>query len=244
LRDIIPQPVYDAIWAHLTQGARNAVSGWDDASEDEDTLTGDFGALLRIEWSRPIAADGETWRWRVRYKKFRGRGGGALERETGADGIFQIEVTRGDEKAFKGLLFQAKKLGGSNGRLSPQVERMESLAPGSSAVFEYGPPVYRAASGQGYLQAGSPSLRHKAPNLRPLDSFLGDEFLPCNAGHRGLYYDALRGLLLLPTGTALRVSVRHRVTIEAEEFRRNDVETRSSRRGRKPPRAGRRRRKE
>src|SRR2546426_834811 len=96
--------------------ARTAVEGWEDGSEDEDTLTGDLGATLRTRRST-VTANGQTWVWRVRYKKFRGRGHRALERATGADGIFQIEVTTGDQKHFKGVLFQAKKVGTTDGRL-------------------------------------------------------------------------------------------------------------------------------
>jgi hypothetical protein len=39
---------------------------------------------------------------------------------------------------FKGLLFQAKKIGQLNGNLESQAERMEGMAPGLGGV-EYGP---------------------------------------------------------------------------------------------------------
>ena len=222
--------------------ATTAVEGWEDGSDDEDTLTGDLGATLR---TRPsiVTSNGETWMWRVRYKKFRGRGPGALERPTGADGIFQIEVTRGDEKHFKGLLFQAKKAGTTDGRLAAQVERMEGLASGGSAIFEYGPNAYRAATGHAYLTAGSPSLRSKGAPLQSLSSFLGDSFLPCGTGLRGMYYDALRALLLLPTGPAIRIPIRHRIVVEAELRNDQAVAVRSNNRSQRPsPRVARQRR--
>ena len=148
MRDVLPETIYAAIREHLIEGARRAREGWEDGSDDEDTLTGDFGAMLRTPWTSPIVVSGEIWSWRVRYKKFRGRGRGAFERRSGADGIFQIEVTRGDLKDFKGLLFQAKKAGSPDGQLASQVERMEGLSAGSTAVIEYGPRGYRAVAGR------------------------------------------------------------------------------------------------
>ena len=43
-----------------------------------------------------IYNDGHEWRWKVNYKKFRGRGKGAFEKRIGADGIVQIEVVKND----------------------------------------------------------------------------------------------------------------------------------------------------
>jgi len=209
--------VYAAIESHLLSRARAAVDGWEDGSDDEDTLTGDLGATFRTASSLVVLANGAAWSWRVRYKKFRGRGGGAFETVSGADGILQVEVTRGPEKQFKGLLFQAKKVTARDGQLISQVERMERLADGGSAVFEYGPERYRAVPGHAYLQAEAPSRRSKAADLTSLGDFLGNAFLPCTTGLRGMYYDALRGLLLLPHGVAHRISVRHRISVEAEE---------------------------
>jgi len=149
------------------------------------------------------------------YKKFRGRGPGAFEKESGADGIIQLEVDLGSEMEFKGLLFQAKKIGQLNGNLQAQVERMEAIAPKGSAVFEYAPDSYRAIAGHDYLAAASLDKYPFEPALEPLGGFLARDFLSCTYGLRGMHYDASRGLLIHPNGSASRVSLRHRIKIEA-----------------------------
>jgi hypothetical protein len=54
-----------------------------------------------------------------------------------------------DVVVYKGVLFQAKKYrGDSRANLIDQVRKMEQLAPGGSALFEFGPKGYTGASGQ------------------------------------------------------------------------------------------------
>ena len=92
MQDVIPKGVFGAIQNHLRNRIAHAEQGWEAGEEEEDTLTGDLGGSLRTGgWIRSIQDD-IPWHWRVTYKKFRGRGVNALESETGADGIFQIEV--------------------------------------------------------------------------------------------------------------------------------------------------------
>jgi len=217
MNDILPPPVYGAIERYLEERAQHATEGWAAGSDEEDTLTGDLGATLRTQGHFQIAANGDTWLWQVTYKKFRGRGRGAFEKRSGADGIVQVEVTRGSEVHFKGLLFQAKKLGLLNGELESQVKRMEKMAPNGSAVFEYRPDSYRAISGHDYLENSSDQAS-KAPKLRTLGEFLARDFLSCKYGLRSMHYDASRGLLNLPDGTAHRVSLGHRILIEAQSL--------------------------
>jgi len=173
---------------------------------------------MRSRWSMPILATGESWRWRIRYTKFRGRGPNAFEKESGADGIFQIEVAHGPELQYKGLLFQAKKAGSLNGELRAQVQLMETLVPGGSAVFEYGPNLYRAAAADAYLAARQGSLETV---MRPLATLLAVDFLSCGIGQRGLYFEAVRGLLRRPNGAALRASLAHRIEIDVETIERS-----------------------
>jgi len=155
VRDILPAAVYEAIEAHITDKARHAHERWSAGSDQEDTLTGDLGATFRTLWSFPITTNGDTWSWRMTYKKFRGRGPGAFEKPSGAGGIFEVEVTLGSQMEFKGILFQAKKIGQMNGELQSQVERMERMAPRGSAVFVYAPESYRAVPGHDYLAQAS-----------------------------------------------------------------------------------------
>jgi hypothetical protein len=219
MRDLIPNPVFASIQHHLKHVADTAASGWESNNSEEDSLTGDLGCLLRTGHDAVIIVNHQAWRWRIRYKKFRGRGPDAFERKSGADGIVQVEVTLRDETFFKGVLFQAKKgdrLG--NGDLKEQVEAIEDLAPGGSAVFLYKPNGgYTAIKGTEYLHSDERLVGKLVYKMQPLASFF-DEFLECKSGLRGMYYEALRDKLLVPTldgqVKAVQLEVRHRIKIE------------------------------
>jgi hypothetical protein len=218
LRDVIPNPIFEAIQKHLRAVGNDAQTAWPAANAEEDTLTGDFCGRLRTEPQRIRINGGQQWEWSVRYKKFRGRGKGAFEKRSGADGIIDIEVTTDGEKLYKGLLFQAKKGGlGVDARLTEQVRNMENLAKGSSAIFDYRKDGYRAVPGDVFLER--PDRRIVEGEEHSLGSFLGDEFLPCDRGLRGMYYDAVRELLLIPGRGAIRVELRNRVRIDVGRIR-------------------------
>jgi hypothetical protein len=186
--------------------------------DEEDSLTGDLGRLLTTHRDIYINVDGHSWRWRVRYKKFRGRGKGAFEGTSGADGIIQVEVTIRGETFFEGILFQAKKVTRfRNAELRRQIISIEKLAPGGSAVFLFGPELYRAIKGTEYLRPDERLVGVTIRKMPPLASFF-DEFLECKSGIRGMYYEAVREQLLLPTidgqVKAEALEVRNRIKIE------------------------------
>lgn len=223
MRDAIPSSVFDPIQRHLMRIGNHAQSGWEAGSEEEDTLTGHLGAQLQRDWSRAVVIDGQRWRWRVRYKKFRGRGYKAFEKESGADGIIQVEVSQGskEEAIYKGLLFQAKKNSlRRDTKLIEQVGNMERIAPRASVIFVYRSDAYHAVDGDDYLKE---SMGQSTANRvgRQLGSYLGKEFLPCESGLRGMYYDGVRSKLLVPTPEGgirvMDVRVKHRIAIEVEE---------------------------
>ena len=224
MRDVIPEPVFNAIQRHLRRVGDSAQSAWSAANEEEDTLTGDFCGRLRTEPRRISVNRRQQWEWSIRYKKFRGRGPKAFEKRSGADGIIVVEVkpTANGETLYKSLLFQAKK--GDlqiNSDVLEQVRKMERIAHGSSAVFEYRKDGYRAVPGTFFLERKSDRRDLVRRNENPLGSFLSDDFLPCNSGIRGMYYDAVRERLLVPTPRngvrAMRLELRHRLTIEVEQ---------------------------
>jgi len=217
MRDLLPPEVFSSIRSHLRLACEEAPDGWASNKAEEDSLTGDLGRLLRTKGSVPVLVDRKPgWQWSIRYNKFRGRGPGAFEHKSGADGIVQIEVSRRFERVYKGVLFQAKKEGRNNDPdLNEQLQRMEAIAPGGSGVFVYGPNGYSGLKGAEYLhpvRSGGFLIR----KLRPLSEFL-DDFLECKNGIRGMYLDAVRELLLVPTISgelkAHEVEVRHRVKI-------------------------------
>jgi len=171
MRDVIPAAVFQSVQGRLLRSANLAQEGWEAGSDEEDTLTGDLGARLARNWSRPIRVDGNQWRWRVTYKKFAGRGPGAFEAVVGADGIVQVEVMpfASAVALYKGILFQAKKTPlRTDRRLIAQVHNMEHVTPGCAAVFEYGPRGYPAAAGTMLLQ------QMDQPTVAERTSSLGD----------------------------------------------------------------------
>ncbi|MCW5982360.1 MAG: hypothetical protein KIT09_30015 [Bryobacteraceae bacterium] len=216
--DVLPKPLFNAVERGLRERANLGHSGWESASEDEDTLTGDFCGGLRTSWAE-IGTDNGLWRWRISYKKFRGRGPRAFEKEAGADGIVQVE-THGPsgEITIKGVLFQAKKAGGSSrSDLAEQVRKMEELAPNGSVVFEFGRDGYRAAAGSIILtEIENDPRRIPRPSIQ-ISEYLGGQFWPCKSGLRGMYFDAVRKILVVPADGAARaipISLRHRVRLE------------------------------
>ena len=221
--DVIPPTVVAAICDRLHGGCESAEHGWTAGNEEEDTLTGDLGRSLRIGWSEIMVDGDERWRWQLTYKKFRGRGAGATEKIIGADGIFQIEVedTVTGKIYNKGLLFQAKKVGAKDRRqLLSQAEKMERLVPLGSAVFEYGPRGYHSSDAKDVIAANGHLVADGRGQAERLGDYLAKRFVPCRTGRRGLFYDAVRGTLVVPDETngvvQFRAQLGHRFKIEVQ----------------------------
>lgn len=79
MHDVLPDNVYEQIEEHLILMGDEAEEGWDAGNDEEDTLTGHLGAKLQTRWSPTTRSDGRLWKWKVSYKKFRGRGPKALK---------------------------------------------------------------------------------------------------------------------------------------------------------------------
>lgn len=223
MRELLPAPVLRQIRDHLVTNADKAAKrAWVSASNDEDAITGDFCGQLRHDWST-VSTKGREWRWRVDYRKLRGRGPRPPENLVGADGIFLIEVEgENQEIVSKGLLFQAKKghlSRAGTAELREQVGRMESIVPGGSAVFEYTEGGFAAFQSNTLLDVETPGYRVR----ESIGSFLGVRFLECEVGKRGVYYDAHRQRLIVAEGSDLRIEtmpIDHRVRVEVSAARR------------------------
>jgi hypothetical protein len=225
MKDVIPESVFRAIQVHLRQRTAFAERGWPAGEYDEDTLTGDFGASLRTPDWIDSKQDGVHYQWRVIYKKTRGKGTEAAEKRTGADGVFQVEVQPHNDSLlvyYKGILFQAKKhAGSSRSDLIHQVENMEQIAPGGSALFEFGPEGYRGAAGRVILADKERNPTRIPHPDEPLGNFLADQFLPCGAGLRGMYYDFAQKTLLVPQeGIVKRISLRNLIEVKVRRRKR------------------------
>ena len=222
MRDVIPEGVFRAIQEYLRERTAFAEQGWSAGEDDEDTLTGDFGASLRTPGWNELQQAGGSWEWRVRYRKI----GPKAEKRIGGDGIFQVEVQPSDGSSlitYKSILFQSKKHeGSSRSDMIDQVENMEEIAPGGSAVFEFGPEGYRGAAGRIILDERERNPRHIPHPDEPLGTFLADEFLPCGAGLRNMYCDFEDRTLFVPVdgGTVKRISLRHAIELEVRKRRR------------------------
>jgi hypothetical protein len=203
IKDLLPRDIFESVSRHLVRSGHRAEEGFPSGEEEEDSLSGDLLRAFRRPWSRSIESDGARWAWRVTTRKFRGRGELATEALIGADGIIQIEIgVRGGKETRKGILFQAKKSWmHRDQKLVEQVRAMETAAPGGSAVFDYGPREYRAASGMNVLESDA---RPPQVHFRRLGEFLADEFLGCSVGRRDTYYDwDAKGLVLAGEGPGL-----------------------------------------
>jgi hypothetical protein len=225
LKNLLPDPVLESIQLYLRQQGRRLHDGWEAHHRKEDALTGAAFDALRTKRSRVVHTLGGEWRWRVRSREFGGGGKKSEEYLTGADSIIQIEVRHlGSGRVFrKGLVVQAKKDPSFSDReLLLQVGKMEDLVAGGSAVLGYSPDEYFAVDGRELVSVGHATSRSAPTTRQAFGEYLADRFLLCDVGARGLYYDADRGLLVLPrepkVPDAVRVWLRRRLQIEIESL--------------------------
>lgn len=213
--DLLPTAVAEDIKRYLAQRAeRSRMVSWNSSAADEDALTGDLFGQLRTSTVREKLVDGRLYQWRVDYTKLIGRGKNAPEKQCGADGIFELEVADDQGSLLrKGLPFQAKvEWKHRNGDLLEQVQKMERVIGYAGAVFDYGPVSFTATNGSNVINSDG-----RPPDDKPsLGEYLG-RVVECTAGHRGLYYDASRGILVNGE-RMIRFNVRHRARVVVETW--------------------------
>lgn len=200
MEKFLPFEIYKELERHIIDNCKKAQLGYSSAEDDEDTLTGDLFARLQIkEWSGiNINSFLDSWKWKIDYKKFRGRGPDALEKYLGADGIFQIEVHDENTTFKKAILFQAKKGAyRKNKDLKEQLSKIEKFNQSSSAVFVYSPNGYVAVTGNEYL--GENYKEHK------LCKYLSSLFLNCHVGVKNLFYDFEERHIYRPDGKSFDI---------------------------------------
>lgn len=227
MREALPVPIYDSIARYLRDAGRRAERSWPINRAHEDSLTGAVFSEFATDRTRQAYADGRKWLWRVRPYKFGSGGVDSEERNSGADGIIEIEVRHlaTGEIQSKALLVQAKKLWtGADPKLLTQVRKMEDIVEGGCAAFNYSSDGYSAVTGRGVLEASGNRQRVPNSEVESLGDFLADRFLACKIGVRGLYYEPRRHLLHLPPGPgrpeAVLFPIRERLRVEIEEVPR------------------------
>jgi hypothetical protein len=236
-RLFIPEEVKDSISTHLYTSTARAVEGYMSGNEDEDTLTGDLGATLRIGTQRvqvpPTREVGGTWTWSITYYKFRGRGKGATENYLGADGILELSVQWNDrdDDEKKCLLFQAKnQWQGTDSSLLEQCMKLSTWRE-AAFVLNYSPTDFEAYLLDDVIRSGG--TKSQSIQAISLGAFLSRHYLECLVGDTDLRYDAssrrliwraMRGEMV-----ATPFSLRHRISININPPKRGDIRIKGSR---------------
>lgn len=191
MRHAIPPSLFDIIRDRYLAGVSDAEDKFEMSAADEDSLTGALGQAISTGKPRFHQVNEEIYTWKISYFKLRGRGPGAPEKYTGADGLFQIEVKQKDSIVLqKGLLFQAKKnWSRKNKKLVSQCKDMQKITK-SGIVIDYAKVGYTACEIQDVINAdGYKTNVKKSGKLAQLGQTLGEKFLGCSIGQHGLYYD-------------------------------------------------------
>ena len=217
-RIYIPTEVKEKIKEHLNDRYNIALDGYYSASEDEDTLTGDLGATLRVKNQKVEVLQSEingTWTWAINYTKFRGRGNKATETMIGADGIIELELQFGRRIERKSILFQSKMNWEVDYKLMEQVIFLTTWRE-ASFVLNYEPNQYSVFNLDTVLdsQGKKPSVE----NVKNIAEYLGSDFLDCLVGDVDLNYDAVKRLLkwraIDGITVATKFSIPHKIAIK------------------------------
>lgn len=211
----------DQVRAEIAGQFRAAVAegreAFDDASGDEDSITGALIAPMGRLVKGSIAVGGQQFFWSTHLKKLRGRGPGAPEKRIGADAIFEIEVrTVGTTPTMRKALLMQSKTGwtGKDSRLKGQCVQMEAAAPGLGIAVDFTAAAYTGVAAATVVQSDGNRRSVPAAAAKDLGTMLGSDFLECRIGTEGVYYDAVRELLVVgPTVTPARVKNRVRTIV-------------------------------
>ena len=187
----LPELVKLSIQRHIKKAITKAHHLHKSGQEDEDTLTGQLGALISTPRPRHVHVDGRSYMWSISYSKLRGRGPRATEKAIGADGVFEFTIKDVEQDYIKCALFQAKT---EHDNLQRLLAQSIALSPFREAAFviRYSNEKYTAI---GWSEAFKQALGIRRPNEIPLDEFISNSFIGCIVGDSELYYDRDRRIL-------------------------------------------------
>lgn len=196
----LPAVVRVQIEEQFRAAAKRAPEHFADNKNDEDSISGAFGAVLKDTVKG--AADGFTWK--TAAKKLRGRGDGAGEKRYGADLAIEIQVESDGKPRRKTLLVQAKKnWDGKDGKLAEQASKICGL-PGDGAVFDYRPGEYRAVRASVAAKAEGNARFVPVEEFRSAGDLLAD-FVACRIGSTRIFYVVDDDQLIVADDDGVRV---------------------------------------
>jgi len=216
----LPPELQRSIRRHIKRSVNRAVEAHKSGREDEDTLTGQLGVLLRTPRPITVKVTGDnvpgSWTWRLDYRKLRGRGPRATERILGADGVFEFSLTHNGEQVRKGALFQAKTEAEDRQRLLAQLIKLSTWKEAAFTV-RYGTDAYSAMD---FDAAYSAAIGAPGGASIPLDAFIMDWFVACLVGDSELSYSGEERLLTWRDLKGERVeasfSIRHHLALRVD----------------------------
>lgn len=194
----IPEEVKLEIRKHISEKYKLALDGYFSANEEEDALTGDLGATLRVKNQKVMVGNNQyerpgEWTWSINYHKFRGRGLGATESKLGADGLFELTLKIGGYTEKKSLLFQSKINWKNDPNLLKETVKLTTWRE-AAFILNFTATEFEAIEIDTVIAS-----RGKRPNeiiTTPLDEFIGTNFLDCLVGDLDLKYNARSRILI------------------------------------------------
>jgi hypothetical protein len=198
-------------------GVAAALRGHAEAGDDGEAITAALGRALTGQGEVALVGGG-TVRWATRYRRLRGRGRGAPDRNLGAEGLFEIEMEDEEkDRSRKTLPFQAwtGTPGYGEALVRGQAKRLNAL-PGGGVVVSYRATGYAAVDAgvvaEGYAGRGDEV---------DLADVLAQDFLECRRGSTLYLFEPSLGGVLSVHGsfvTVRRWSPRHRVRTTLRVF--------------------------
>src|SRR5512139_54906 len=195
---------------HYRSGLAAAVRGYAEDTADGEAATAALGRALVGQGELTLAA-ARAVRWATRYRRLSGRGGGAPERNLGAEGLFQIEMEDEErDRSRKTLPFQAWMAapGHGDGLVRGQAKRLSAF-PGGGVVISYRSAGYVAVDA-GVVAEGGATQGDEVD----LADVLARDFVECRRGSTLYLFEPSLGGVLFVHGsfvTVRRWSPRHRV---------------------------------
>lgn len=213
----IPYEVKESIRKHIKIATEKAVDGYFSANEDEDTMTGQLGILLKCKTRKVRVVQSEIsgyWKWSIDYHKFRGHGPGATESHLGADGVFELKLYMGSRTDKKSILFQAKLDWKRNARILEQCIKLSTWRE-AAFLLNFTQSGFEAFSIDDVLL--SRGVKPDVSKASQFADFFSGKFIECIVGDTDMYYDARSRKLIWRTMdgeiVATRFPLKQRVSL-------------------------------